>query len=99
MTENLTGYRGNKEEEDLTSLGQRRLPGGSGAQAKLVVGVTLEKKGGKDIPNRSNISKVVGKETASGPFRNGEFGDAIHRVLEPHFHSRSEALPACSEQP
>lgn len=99
MTENLTGYRGNKEEEDLTSLGQRRLPGGSGAQAKLVVGVTLEKKGGKDIPNRSNIRKVVGKETASGPFRNGEFGDAIHRVLEPHFHSRSEALPVCSEQP
>lgn len=63
MIENLDGYHGNTEEENLTNLGQRSLPGGSGVQAELIIGVSLRQMEGKDIPDRSNnISKMVKKK-------------------------------------
>ena len=43
--------------------------------------------GSQDILERSNnISQVVGKETTSGSFGNGQFGNIIYHVLGPTFN-------------
>ena len=52
---------------------------------------------GKDIPDRSKyISKMVRKkETTSGSFKNGQFGDVTHCVLGPHFYSVGQRFSQC----
>lgn len=96
MTEHLTGYPGIGKRR-LSPVWAGSLPGGNDAQTELVVGVSLGKMGSKNIPDRSNnISKMKGKETTLGSFKNGQFGD-VHHVLEPHFYSVGQRYSHCTQ--